>query len=293
MYKKIALVTLMLTTLSTYAQSEKRGFYFKAGASYFAQTVATEFPSVSGQTATKEVTVNGQLVSKESITGSFGEGFRTNLVSGYRFTDRLGLEMGVHYYTSNAKTMVERQIVAGTASANVEASGKIRALDFSPALVLYLGEAKKFEPYTKVGVIVPVYGTLTIDTERQSTIVGVSNFTRKDVIKPNPTIGFMAALGTSYKLTGKVSVFAEMEYRNFTVHGKTKETTAYSVNGQDQLGTLPYAEVHTNYVDVLDTNSNNVSTNPSGYNTTKAKDELSSYVGISGIGLSLGIRYQL
>jgi hypothetical protein len=35
---------------------------------------------------------------------------------------------------------------------------------FSSALVLFLGEHAGFEPYTKVGVIVPVHGTLDIET---------------------------------------------------------------------------------------------------------------------------------
>ena len=84
-----------------------------------------------------------------------------------------------------------------------------------------------------------------------------------------------------------------MEYRNFTVHGKTKETTEFNVNGNDALASRSTSQIHTNYRDRLDVNSNNALTNPNGVDKTKPMDELSSYVGISGLGLTLGLKYSL
>lgn len=316
----LAGVALFSLAATSQESNPNRGFYLKAGASYFMQTVATEFPTVSGNAATNEsfiitatptgpatFNVASSTTSKESITGSFGEGFRTNLVGGFRFNERVGVEMGVHYYTSNSKTMVERHALVKTpistiGNFDVTANGVIRALDLSPSIVLFLGEKGKFEPYTKVGVIVPVFGDLTIKTSSVSTlptsITSIPQFSkyknseRTDVIKPNATIGFMSAIGTTFKLSNKLSAYAEIEYRNFTVHGKTKETTSYTVEGTDVLPSLPYSETHTNYVSVLNSSSNNLETN-SSYDTTKAKDELSSYVSISGIGLTLGVKYSL
>jgi hypothetical protein len=80
----------------------------------------------------------------------------------------------------------------------------------------------------------------------------------------------------------------KLEYRNFTVHGKTKETEVYTENGVDRLNTPTHfvkthllPAIHTNYVDRLDANSNNSEFNTT-YDSSKAKDELSSFVGISG-----------
>lgn len=296
MYKKLLL--LAVTSISVIANAQdanpKKGWYFKAGASYFIQTVATEFPSVSGNSATNETRVNGALISKESITGSFGEGFRTNLVGGFRFTERLGVEMGIHYYSSNSKTMVERHNYSSLVNVDTYANGKIRAFDLSPSLVLFLGEKGNFEPYTKVGVIIPISGNLEIKTNQTSSNTSLApSLYRRDIIKPNPTLGFMSSIGTSYKITNHISAYAEIEYRNFTVHGKTKETTDYKVNEVDQIPSLPYASIHTNYVDTLNTSSNSQETNPSGYNPNIAKDELSSYISISGVGLTLGVKYSL
>jgi hypothetical protein len=298
--------------------AKKENWYFKLGGSYFTQTAATEFPVVGGQLPNKDVysgtLQNNKLISRESVTGSFGEGFRTGLTAGYRFNSRVGLEMGVNYYASSSKTMAQttnRLISYNPANSpaatyvSFTAEGQIKAFDLAPAIVLFLGESHGFEPYTKVGIIVPISGTLDIETNRDyKTFVGANQVAdtqafSKDVVKPNPTIGFMSAIGTSYKLGKNLSALAEIEYRNFTVHGKSKETKVYTENGVDKLNMstnfrqASYAAIHTDYVDRLDGNSNNSEYNAAGYDSTKPMNELSSYVGISGIGLTLGLIYSL
>jgi opacity protein-like surface antigen len=287
MKKNLFVLGLMVCSMTMVAQTEKKeSWYFKLGGSYFMQTAATEFPTVGGNAALSKVYVGGELVSEESVTGSFGEGFRTGATVGHRFTDRLGVEMGINYYNSNDKTMVKR---VDDGLVTLKSVGQITAFDLAPAIVLFLGEVKGFETYSKVGVIVPVHGDLTIKTNAVAA-PGVNVFS-KDVIKPNPTVGFQAALGTSFKLGNHISAFAELEYRNFTVHGKDKETTEFTINGTDRLSTRSTSQVHSNYTDRLDSNSNNSQFNT--VDTSRPTDELSSYVGISGLGLTLGLKYSL
>ncbi len=323
MKKNLFLLGLLVCSMTAMAQTEKaekpESWYFKLGGSYFNQTASTEFPEVGGQAPNRDVysgtLTNNKLVSRESITGSFGQGFRSGITAGYRFTTRLGVEMSANYYISNSKTMAQTtdRLYGYDAANNVatyisfNAEGQIKAFDLAPAVVLFLGETHGFEPYTKVGVIVPVHGTLDIKTNRELlSYVGANQVAKndiysKDVVKPNATIGFMASLGTSYKLGKNISAFAELEYRNFTVHGKSKETTEYTVNGQDALATRNTSQRYTTYHSKLDVNSNNPLFNPNTAtsdtsDTTRPNDkmdELSSYVGISGLGLTLGIKYSL
>lgn len=306
------LFVLMVSTMTMVGQttatvdSKPESWYFKLGGSYFMQTAATEFPIVSGQLPNTDVyAADGTtLLSRETNHGSFGEGFRTGLNIGYRFNARLGVEMGINYFFGSDKTMVEttnKLAGAGPTYVSGSAVGKIHALDLAPAVVLFLGESNGFEPYTKVGVIVPVYGNLTIETNRTYTNpLGTTNAYAKDVVLPNPTIGFMAALGTSYKLAKNISAFAEVEYRNFTVHGKSKETKVYTENGQDKLHTptafrrdASYAAIHVDYVEKISSSSNNKETNASGFDNTRATEDISSYVGISGLGFTFGLKYSL
>jgi len=308
MKKNLFLLGLLVCSMATMAQTEKadkpESWYFKLGGSYFIQTAATEFPTVGGNLPLDRTFVGGKLVSEESVTGSFGEGFRTGITAGYRFNARLGVELGVNYYTSKDKTMAQTRSDVPITPAGVYAFksvGQITAFDLAPALVLFLGEHKGFEPYTKVGVLVPIHGDLEITSDAYAPIafsntgapIAFGDVHSVDKVKPNPTVGFVAALGTSYKLGKNISVFGELEYRNFTVHGKTKETTEFKVNGNDALASRSTSQIHTNYRDRLDINSNNALTNPNGVDKTKPMDELSSYVGISGLGLTLGLKYSL
>ncbi|CAC9973854.1 outer membrane beta-barrel protein [Flavobacterium panici] len=310
MKKNLFLLGLLVCSMVTMAQTEKtdkpESWYFKLGGSYFIQTAAAEFPTVSGALPNTDVygPDGTTLISRETNHGSFGQGFRTGLTAGYRFTPRLGVELGFNYFNSADKTMVEtthRLVAAGPTFATGKAVGKLEAYDIAPAIVLFLGETHGFEPYTKVGVIVPVHGTLDIETTRTYTNpAGVTETYSKDVIKPNPTVGFTAALGTSYKLGTHISLFAELEYRNFTVHGKTKETEIYTENGVDKLNTptafrqdASYSASHTKYVKQINTTSNSKVTNAAGFDNTKATDDISSYVGISGLGFTFGLKYSL
>jgi hypothetical protein len=74
---------------------------------------------------------------------------------------------------------------------------------------------------------------------------------------------------------------------------RVRKLLSLQKNGQDALSTRTTAEIYTNYVDRLDVNSNNSRTNPNGVDSTKPTDELSSYVGISAVGLTLGLKYNL
>ena len=314
MKKNLFLFGFVLIATTMMAQTEKsESWYFKVGGSYFNQTASTEFPTVGGNDALSKVYQGGKLVSEESVTGSFGQGFRTSLTAGYRFNARLGVEMGINYYSSNEKTMAQTVSdlpITPTGVYSFKSVGQITAFDLAPSLVLFLGEHKGFEPYTKVGILVPIHGDLEITSDAYAPIAFSStgvptafgNVHSVDVVKPNPTIGFSAAMGTSYKIGKNISLFAELEYRNFTVHGKTKETTEFTLNGTDALATRTKAQIHTNYRERLDVNSNNPLFNPNTAtvidkkDTTRpneAMDELSSYVGISGLGLTLGLKYSL
>ncbi|MWB95833.1 outer membrane beta-barrel protein [Flavobacterium sp. GA093] len=318
MKKNLFLLGLMLCSMATIAQTETtdkpESWYFKLGGSYFNQTASTEFPTVGGNAALSKTYVGGKLVSEKSVTGSFGQGYRTGITAGYRFSVRLGVELGVNYYTSNDKTMAQTVSdlpITPTGVYSFKSVGQISAFDVAPAIVMFLGESHGFEPYTKVGILVPIHGDLEITSDAYAPIafnpttgapVAFGDVHSVDKVKPNPTLGFSAVMGTSYKLGKHISAFAELEYRNFTVHGKTKETTEFTVNGKDALATRTTAQRYTNYTDRLDVNSNNPLFNPNTATPTDPKDttrpndkmdELSSYVGISGLGLTLGLKYSL
>ena len=88
--KKCFLFLLIGTcTLSVNSQKiSEKGFYVKAGSSYFFQVTPVEFPEVSGYNAEESVwhlssdLSSKVMVSSRSVTGSFGEGKRISLRPG-------------------------------------------------------------------------------------------------------------------------------------------------------------------------------------------------------------------
>jgi hypothetical protein len=327
MKAKLFLLGLLVSTMTMVGQttgatdSKPETWYFKLGGSYFMEATGTEFPVVNGQLPNSDVyAADGRnLVSRETNTGSFGQGFRTGLTAGYRFTPRFGLELGINYFNSTDKLMVKTvnralspitsPATPATSFVSGTAEGQVTALDLNPSVVLFFAQNKKFESYTKVGVILPIHGDLTIETNRTyTTPAGVTTAYAKEEVLPNPTLGFSGALGTTYKLGQHISLFAEIEYRNFTVGGDTKETKVYTENGVDKLNTPTsfrdgtYSSNHTDYVEQLNSGSNyylfnpNLATPQYPTDTTKpneALNDISSYISISGIGMTFGLRYSL
>jgi len=250
--KKSIPIVLLLSVISMYAIAQEKGFYIKPSGGYFIKVTPVEFPAINGAPArdrTTTITGTGTTASstfsESALTGSFGQGFRVGLVGGYQFNKILGLELGVNYFSSAEQDMMKQNVFNnGVNVLTLHTVGKVRALDLAPALVFRIPSTGKFQPYTKVGVIIPVAGYLQINTSvndqtgqiaaAQGTVSPAGTRTnlvlnREEQINPNPTIGFQSALGFDYKISNRISVFSELEYRNVSVGGRIRNLKSMMV----------------------------------------------------------------
>jgi hypothetical protein len=115
---------------------------------------------------------NNKLASRES-NWFVWEGFRTGITAGYRFNTRLLkwvliiiLVMIKQWQTTNRLISYDPATSPAATYVSFTAKGQIIAFDLV-RFGFVLGEHAGFEPYTKVGVIVPVHGTLDIETSRE------------------------------------------------------------------------------------------------------------------------------
>ena len=323
--KKLILSAVLLATASLSSLAQEKGFYIKPTGSYFMKVTPVEFPAINGQLARdKTTTITGTgasastTTSETALTGSFGQGFRAGLVGGYQFNKIIGLEVGVNYFKSEEQDMLRQTVINnGTNVLSLHAVGKVKAFDVTPALVFRIPNTGKFQPYSKIGVIVPVGGYLQINTSvndqtgqiaaSQGTVSPPGTRTtlvlaREERINPKPTIGFQSALGFDYKIGNNISLFSEIEYRNISVGGKDKELRKYDgtatvvVNatntpaGSKQL-TLedqPKGDREVNYHKTINSTMN-VKGQPN-YDPTKPSDDLRSYINIGGLGLNVGLK---
>ena len=326
--KKSIQILLLFLIISTYAVAQEKGFYIKPTGGYFIKVTPVEFPAINGAPArdrTTTITGTGasasSTVSETALTGSFGQGFRAGLVGGYQFNTVLGLELGVNYFNSAEQDMMKQNVINnGVNVLSLHTVGKVRALDIAPALVFRIPSTGKFQPYTKVGVIIPVAGYLQINTavNDQSGQIAAAQGTasptgtrttlvldREEKINPNATIGFQSALGFDYKISNRLSVFSELEYRNVSVGGKDKELEKYSgsatvvVNATNtpagsrtlSLNEQPLGDREVKYHKTINSTMN--VKGAANYDPTKPSDELRSYINIGGLGLNVGLKIKI
>jgi opacity protein-like surface antigen len=325
---KSILILLVLSVISLYSFSQEKGFYIKPTGGYFIKVTPVEFPAINGAPARdKTTTITGtgagatSSVSETALTGSFGQGFRAGLVGGYHFNNILGLELGVNYFNSAEQDMMKQNVINnGVNVLSLHTIGKVRALDLAPALVFRFPSTGNFQPYTKIGVIIPVAGYLQINTSvnDQTGQVAASQGTasapgtrtnlilnREEKINPNATIGFQSTLGFDYKINKRISLFSELEYRNVSVGGKDKELENYEgtatvvVNTTNTpagskaltLSEQPVGDREVNYHKTINSTMN-VKGSPN-YDPTKPSDELRSYINIGGLGLNVGLKIRI
>lgn len=323
MKKSILLTLLIAVAFSTFAQ--EKGFYIKPTGSYFIKVTPVEFPAINGQPARdKTTTINGSgagaatSTSETALTGSFGQGFRAGLVGGYQFNSVVGLEVGVNYFHSEEQDMMKQTVINnGVTALSLQTAGKVRAFDIAPALVFRIPNTGKFQPYSKIGFIVPFSGYLQINTSinDQTGQIAASQgivspagtrtnlvLEREERINPKATIGFQSALGFDYKIGDKISLFSEIEYRNISVGGKDKQLKKYDgtatvvVNAtgtpagskQLNLADQPMGDREVNYHKTINSSMNIKGS--AGYDPSKPSDDLRSYINIGGLGLNIGVK---
>ncbi|RZK49910.1 MAG: hypothetical protein EOO99_03935 [Pedobacter sp.] len=312
--KKLLLSVLAVAGISYASMAQDgRGFYLKPTGSYFMKVTPVEFPNVGPlQPRNLSFSINPTTgaqttISEEAITGSFGQGFRAGLTGGFRFNDVIAFEMGFNYFQSEKNTMAKQSgFIGNNQVLALESVGQVLALDLMPTLVFNLPTDKKFKPYVKVGAVLPVYGYLEIETQANDMTGAIArtvnpnfatvNFQRTERIKPNPTIGFTGGAGFNYPIAKKISFFSELEYRNVSVNGKSKEITSFNAvgtlaNGSNVnvgLDDLPNSVRNVNYHKRL-TGSSNVAGH-AGFDSTKPGDDLKSYINIGGLGLNVGLK---
>ncbi|MFT3822516.1 MAG: outer membrane beta-barrel protein [Chitinophagaceae bacterium] len=329
--KFIAALVLTISTMAfVHAQQPSHSkFYMKVGGGYFFSVSNGEFPDVGpypphDENVSVNLTTGVKTTTREKVlTGSYGEGARASISAGFNFNKYLALELTFNYFRSTTNLMTRSITTAegtNTVVGSIESNGHVRALDIAPSLVLNPGY-EKWNPYMRFGFVMPVWGRLRIETDAAQTsrvtgqpanIVAQTTISRKEEIKPYPTIGFQGAMGITLKINPHACVFLEAEYRNVPVKSDTKKVTSYdeltkvinTSTGQEVapeqkrgLGDLSVAEANTDYVTTLDLTSNT----PTGTTGTvthykddnRPANDLKSYINIGGLGINIGFKIRL
>lgn len=299
----IMLVALMVIGFNVQAQQQdvpqNKGFYVRAGGGFIAQSGKTEFNNADPNGITMiqqstEISTDGSTINVKALNGTLGGGFKFNITGGYMFNDYVGAELGVNYFNGSKETIgkfTSPQLIS-------EETAYIRGVDLMPAI--YLTPAfKKLNPYARVGLVMTGGGKLYIDTDvrqidggGQGTDIVVSAETE---VKSKFSTGFAGAAGVTYPIGKNLSLFGEVEFRNFSIKSKSAsikkyETRAVTGNNSQLVQGQQLADLTTSEKEFIFTdNYSQSASSPAPENEPRKIP--TQFVNTSGAGINFGIRY--
>jgi len=232
--------------------------------------------------------------SRENIWGSMGQGLPMGLKLGYYFNDNLGIELGVNYWIGAEQTAADisaKSYDIGLGLPVTEFTNITTAKSSQLRILPQLVYKSDMGIYGRFGMVIPVSGKTIVSstTEFKLPVSGTPMKIEKETqYKGTFAIGFAGAFGYAYELSDNMHLFGEMEYISLTIKGKTSEITKSSTDGKDQLPSMDTYDKQTNYVDELNSSSNNGAYN-NNPDMTKAQDELRTSTVYSSLRFNVGI----
>ena len=215
---------------------------------------------------------------RTNIIGSNGAGIPISLAGGYMISENFGVELGFTYLMGSELTLGTSTKVSGYKNTTTSKGSQIRIL---PQLVISTGSAMPVEIYAKTGLLVPVSGSTTINSETLDAAGFKSSveYSTKGAF----SLGYTGTLGVAYGITDQLSVFGEMQGVNLGIKGASVTMTKNTYKDEDKLSDLKVNQKETVFVDELTSEMNTKDSEPSSSLAT-----ISNY---SSIGFNFGVKF--
>lgn len=242
MKKSITLICLSLLLISYNGMAQK--FYLRAGGGYKLQAGKTNFINADPNGSTNivpsldiRVDNDNNVRTTEDVSGTFGGGLELALTGGYEINNYLAAELGI-VYLNGKETVIGAYRNESTIE---ESTAYLEGVLLSPALVIDPGFSG-INPYLRAGLVLTAAGNLFVDTSiDQPNGGGPGTDIRVDVrtvIEPSFSIGYAGAIGAMLPINEKISLFGEVEFRNFTLKpdkGEIEELSTMAVTGGNSI----------------------------------------------------------
>lgn len=270
--KKILFTGAALFMLSTASAQ----FYVNVTAGY-------GFALQGEKIGTNTTTGAGGETTAENVYGTIGPGVGIGLAPGWFFNEHIGAELGFSYFMGSEVDVQETMTPFGTATVTAYSN----QLRMTPALVLRTG-TEGLNGYMRAGVVIPLIGTTFTNIDDSGAAGPNTASTAEYETKGAPSFGFNGALGLSYGLNDRFSLFLEASNVNLRINAKERTLVAATSNGTDILSAMDPYDRETTYQDELDGSSNNAAYNPN-YSENQAKDELRTRNNFSAMFINIGL----
>lgn len=228
------------------------------------------------------IQANGDY-NEESILGSIGVGLNIDLGGGYMFNDNVGFDLGINALLGSK--VLTNEFTDNSNSSSGKREAQTTQVRINPSLLMTTAN-DGLNVYGKAGLVIPVYGNTkgfvndmdpTTTTTIESTSVGAFS------------LGYSGAIGVSYPVGDKLSIFGEARAINLRVKQGTMKIDKYEVvaGGQttDVLATLSTSQIETEYVDSVSQADNTDPNQPA-----KALAETRNF---NAVSISVGVKFSL
>lgn len=233
-------------------KKDKRSYYIEVPKKWFVKAgLGYNFEAERQQLAIAGIAygdgVSTKVVNSKPSRASMDAGFQGTVSIGYMFNKYIGVCVNVNAGIANKKYSYE---TTGTLAQPYGTSFSQNQQAQLPILVTpsfyFQTDNKDFNLYSRVGLALPVYQKIKINSESTS---GGSEYKGSMTMKTDFCPGFNGAVGIDYKLSDNFHFWSEVSLVSLSLYTKESTITAYSVNGTDQLSTIPENKRTTKYTE--------------------------------------------
>lgn len=232
-----------------------------------------------------DVSLTGDETSV-NLNGSVGAGFNAGLSLGYMFNENVGIDLGLDYLMGANVLMNENRTVIPSQTVTTSQYGKTSQFRVSPSVVISSG-GDGLKVYGRAGFVIPVVGK-TVATIESDFAGGETEQVLEN--KGAFALGYQGALGVSFPVGEKLSLFGELNGVNLRIKSKSSTVTTNMAGGTDLIPFMTESQINTNYVSELNNSSNNTGTNASGYDINSADEQLNSTTDFSALFIKVGVK---
>jgi hypothetical protein len=267
--KKILCVAMLLTSISTaFAQ-----LYVRGNIGYNLPANGQAMGSDSRQVYNSQTGVTKR--SDEVVNGSYGSGLSFHAGVGASINGTLGYDVELGYLVGK-KYSTQYYYSTGSYVDQSENETSSSSFQIAPSLTFTAG-AGSFQPYTRVGPVIAI-SKLKSEESASNTYTGI-NETQEYEYTGGVSLGFKGVLGVLLNTDKKLQFFGELSFVSMSYAPKERELTAYTVNGDDALSSVPKEQRTIDLKDKItqdDTNS-----------------ELREKYSLGSLGVQVGARFML
>ncbi len=221
------------------------------------------------------------IVTSTFKKGGYGKGINAGITIGKEMSDNIALELGASYLLSSKQTI--NSFIQGNNSNTNEY--KLNMINLVPSLVIKTYNEDGASLYAKFGPAIGIGGKITnVETQKS----GSNTFETTTEFNKGLSIGIQSAIGLEYPFSDKLSLIAELNFRDQKFAPKKGKITKYTDNGRDDLMN-EYPTIIDREIEFV----NKVVTPTDNNNPNSPLKKTKEYSSLSSLGLNIGVRFKL